>query len=328
MKKEEITRLFSGRVRRALEKLELDFGRVHEIRLRTGAPLQLVCQKGEYFPDEEGRARREPGQGIQVSERDLKETMDYIGNYSLYAYEDEIRQGFLTVQGGHRVGIAGKTVIENGRVKGISHISCINLRISHSVEGCANLVMPYLWEGREFCHTLIISAPRCGKTTLLRDVIRQISDGSERYPGITVGVVDERSEIAGSYLGVAQNHVGIRTDVLDGCPKAEGMMMLIRSMSPDVVAVDEIGTQADLYALESVLNCGCKVLATVHGNSMEDVRKKPLLGDLVDRHVFERYILLSGKEKPGTVQAIFDGRGTSLYQKGVGACCVSSRCVS
>lgn len=127
---------------------------------------------------------------------------------------------------------------------------------------------------------------------------------------------------------MAQNRLGIRTDVLDGCPKAEGMMMLIRSMSPDVVAVDEIGTAEDLHALESVLNCGCRVLATVHGNSMEDVRQKPLLGDLVERHVFQRYILLSGKETPGVVQAIFDSRGTRLYQKGVGACCASVRCVS
>ena len=225
--------------------------------------------------------------------------MEYIGNYSLYAYEDEIRQGYLTIQGGHRVGIAGKAVIEDGKVRGISPISCINLRISHSVEGCADPVMPYLWEKEEFCHTLIVSAPRCGKTTLLRDVIRQISDGAGGRRGLTVGVVDERSEIAGACRGVAQNRMGIRTDVLDGCPKAEGMMMLIRSMSPEVVAVDEIGTAEDLRALESVLNCGCRILATVHGNSMEDVRQKPLLGDLVERHVFQRYILLSGKETPG-----------------------------
>ena len=183
MRKEEIIRLFSGRVRLILERLDLDFGKVHEIRMRTGAPLQLICQKGEYFPDEHGRARRDPAQGVRMTERDLRETMEYIGNYSLYAYEEEIRQGFLTVQGGHRVGIAGKTVMEDGKVKGISHISCINLRISHSVEGCADLVMPYLRREGEFCHTLIISAPRCGKTTLLRDVIRQLSDGNARYQG-------------------------------------------------------------------------------------------------------------------------------------------------
>ena len=194
MKKEELIRLFSGRVRRILEAVNLDFGQIHEIRLRTGAPLQMICRGREIFPDERGRASRAES-GVVMTERDLRETMEYIGNYSLYAYEDEIRQGYLTIQGGHRVGIAGKTVIENGRVKGISPISCINLRISHSVEGCADPVMPYLWEEGGFCHTLIVSAPRCGKTTLLRDVIRQISDGCRGHGGLTVGVVDERSEI-------------------------------------------------------------------------------------------------------------------------------------
>ena len=261
MKKEELIRLFSGRVRRILEEMDLDFSDIHEIRLRAGAPLQMICRGREFFPDEGGRASRAGG-GVYMTERDLRETMEYIGNYSLYAYEDEIRQGYLTIQGGHRVGIAGKTVMEDGKIKGISHISCINLRIAHSVEGCADPVMPYLWEKGEFCHTLIVSAPRCGKTTLLRDVIRQISDGDSRHKGLTVGVVDERSEIAGACRGVAQNRLGIRTDVLDGCPKAEGMMMLIRSMSPDVVAVDEIGTAEDLHALESVLNCGCRARYT------------------------------------------------------------------
>ena len=218
MKKEELIRLFSGRVRRILEEMDLDFSEIHEIRLRAGAPLQMICRGREFFPDEGGRASRAGG-GVYMTERDLRETMEYIGNYSLYAYEDEIRQGYLTIQGGHRVGIAGKTVMEDGKIKGISHISCINLRIAHSVEGCADPVMPYLWEKGEFCHTLIVSAPRCGKTTLLRDVIRQISDGDSRHKGLTVGVVDERSEIAGACRGVAQNRLGIRTDVLDACPR-------------------------------------------------------------------------------------------------------------
>lgn len=312
MKKEELIRLFSGRVRRILERVDLDFSQVHEIRMRTGAPLQMICRGKEFFPDERGRASRAE-KGAFITERDLRETMEYIGNYSLYAYEDEIRQGYLTIQGGHRVGIAGKAVIEDGKVRGISPISCINLRISHSVEGCADPVMPYLWEKEEFCHTLIVSAPRCGKTTLLRDVIRQISDGAGGRRGLTVGVVDERSEIAGACRGVAQNRMGIRTDVLDGCPKAEGMMMLVRSMAPDIVAVDEIGDYRDSRAIETVFHCGCRLLATVHGSSMEDILKKPLLQRLVQYRCFERYIVLDQEKEAGHVRDIFDERGTRLY---------------
>ena len=212
--------------------------------------------------------------------------MEYIAGYSLYAYEDELRQGFLTIQGGHRVGVAGKILMEEGKVRSIRYISFLNIRLAHQVEGCADKVMPFIVENGEVCHTLIISPPCCGKTTLLRDVIRQISNGNAWCEGKNVGVVDERSEIGGAYQGVPQNDLGIRTDLLDCCPKAEGMMMLIRSMSPEVVAV---------------------------GSSVEDIEKKPLLQKMVKEHVFDRYIILSGKKKIGSVWGIFDGRGTRLY---------------
>lgn len=320
MKKSEITRMFATPVRKILEQFDGDFGRVYEIRLRTGAPLQIIYEGHDYFLKPSGGETFLARNAYEVTAQDVCETMEYIGNYSLYAYEDELRQGFLTVQGGHRVGIAGQVILEDGKVKGVSPITCVNVRLSHQILGCADGLFPYLWEDGEFCHTLIVSAPRCGKTTLLRDIVRQLSDGNERFPGMTVGVVDERSEIAGCYQGVPQNDVGIRTDVLDGCPKAEGMMMLIRSMSPEVVAVDEIGTAEDIKALESVLNCGCKLLATVHGNTIDDVRQKPLLSSMVDSHIFERYVLLSNRLRAGTVQAVYDGRGTCLFERERFAC--------
>ena len=161
----------------------------------------------------------------------------------------------------------------------------------------------------------IMGPSGCGKTTLLRDIIRQLSNGWENTPGLTVGVVDERSEIAGCYLGVAQNDVGIRTDVLDCCPKAEGMMMLIRSMSPEVVAVDELGDYEDIHAIESVIHCGCKLFATVHGSSIDDMKRKPLMQRLMQEKVFERYIILQNKDRAGQVKAIFDERGTCLYDQ-------------
>ena len=177
-------------------------------------------------------------------------------------------------------------------------------------------VMPYLYEKGEFLHTLILSPPRSGKTTLLRDMIRQISDGTGFNGGLTVGVVDERSEIGACYQGEPQNELGIRTDILDCCPKALGMMMMIRTMSPQVIAVDEIGSREDLAAMEYVMNCGCKLIATVHGNSIDDIRQKPVLRRLVQERWFERYVLLSGRGKPGNVEEIYDARGTRLYPSG------------
>ena len=297
-------KIFSLPVRRILQKADLNFGELQEIRMRINSPLMIRQRGKEYKLTEEGKLLRCNGneqyekENIHYVDRcELMETMEYIAGYSLYAYEDELRQGFLTIQGGHRVGVAGKILMEEGKVRSIRYISFLNIRLAHQVEGCADKVMPFIVENGEVCHTLIISPPCCGKTTLLRDVIRQISNGNAWCEGKNVGVVDERSEIGGAYQGVPQNDLGIRTDLLDCCPKAEGMMMLIRSMSPEVVAVDEIGDYGDIKAIESVLNCGCRLIATVHGSSVEDIEKKPLLQKMVKEHVFDRYIILSGKKK-------------------------------
>ena len=212
------------------------------------------------------------------------------------------------------MGIAGKTILDDGGIRSMKYISFINIRLSHQIRGCADPVMPYLYENGQVLHTLIISPPRCGKTTLLRDIVRQLSNGSCRQPGVTVGVVDERSEIGACCQGVPQNELGIRTDVLDCCPKARGMMMLIRTMSPAVVAVDEIGSREDLEAMEYVMNCGCKLVATVHGASVEDIKQKPVLRRLVQERMFERYIVMDSRGGVGHVSQIYDSRGSQLYR--------------
>lgn len=311
--KDEFIKIFSMNIRNILQKTKIDLKELQEIRLRAGKPLLVMAGGREYFVTAGGSLTEEEQRGWRVPKREIAETMEYIANYSLYAYEDEVRQGFLTISGGHRVGIAGKAVTDGGRIRSIRHISFLNVRVSHEVKGCADAVMPYLAKEGEICHTLILSPPGCGKTTLLRDMIRQISNGGSYCRGQTVGVVDERSEIGGAYLGVPQNDLGIRTDLLDCCPKAEGMMLLIRSMAPRVLAVDEIGGAEDISAIEAAVNCGCRILATVHGSSMEDIRRKPMLGRLMEQEVFERYIILHNLGGAGTVRRIVGKEGKILY---------------
>ena len=313
MTEQDITKLFPAQIRKALGQALFDRNKIYEIRLRVNAPLIVIYQGKEYFLTLEGELTREEAKAYHVQTEDLKEMLEYISGYSLYAFEEEIRQGFLTIVGGHRVGIAGKTILDGNKIKSLKYISYINLRLAHQIKGCASPILPYIIKNRQICHTLIISPPRCGKTTLLRDLIRQVSNGNRYMPGVSVGVVDERSEIAGSYQGIPQNDLGIRTDVLDCCPKAEGMMMLIRSMSPEVVAVDELGDYEDIHAIESVIHCGCKLFATVHGSSIEDIKRKPLLQRLMQEKVFERYIVLYKKDCAGQIKAIYDERGTGLY---------------
>ncbi len=285
---------------------------LQEIRLRTQKPLILVYNGKEVFVE---RARGEP---YIVTKEELREMVDYISNYSLYAYEQEMKQGFITVEGGHRIGVAGQVIIEAGRVKNVKHVSSVNVRMSHEVIGCADKVFPYITRQKELCHTLVISPPRCGKTTLLRDMIRQISDGNRYLKGKSVGVVDERSEIGGCYMGVAQNELGIRTDILDCCPKAEGMIMLIRSMGPEVIAVDEIGTEEDVHAVEYAMHCGCKMVATAHGRSLEELKRKPAFDRLVKEKRFERYILLGNETRTGEIFGIYDHKTACLFHENTG----------
>ncbi len=281
------------------EKLNIDF--LQEIRCRAEKPLLLIYKGQEYIPKIK----------YTVTKEDIRRILEYISHYSLYAYEHDMKQGFITIEGGHRVGMTGQVIIENGQVKNIRHISSLNIRISHEILGCADVVLPYIIDENSLYHTMIISPPRCGKTTLLRDLIRQISDGDYYRKGKTVGVVDERSEIGGCYKGIPQNQLGIRTDILDNCPKAEGMLMLIRSMGPEVIAVDEIGTAEDVHAVDYAMHCGCKMIATVHAKTLDELKNKPLLGRFMTEKRFERYILLG---RGGTVQSIYNERGDTIYQ--------------
>lgn len=308
MEAAEIHTLFAGRLRSLFQRVPFDKRQIYEIHVRIGRPLFLVGEQGEEVLQEPGM------QPYSVTKEDLRETLDYMAGYSIYAYEDEMRQGFLSMRGGHRVGIAGKVILEGGRIRAMKSVSSINVRLAHERKGCADDVMPYVQSERGVAHTLLVSPPGCGKTTLLRDIIRQLSDGREEYPGITVGVVDERSELAGCYEGVPQNDVGARTDVLDGCPKAEGMQMLLRAMAPDVIAADELGKEEDFRAVEAVIHCGCRLIATAHGNSLEELWRQPFFQRLMEMQVFERYIFLGRRGRAGRIEGIYDGLGMPLLE--------------
>ena len=310
MRAEEILMLFPEGSRDRWREVAKMARRLQEIRLRACLPLSILVDNREYFVDRQGQIVDIPGEAARPLPEELENLLGHLCKYSIYAFADEIRQGFLTVQGGHRVGLAGQVILDGeGRIKNMKYIRYLNIRIAHQIRGAADALMPCLYEDGQVMSTLLISPPGGGKTTMLRDIIRQVSDGTVYGRGINVSVVDERSEIAGSYLGVSQNDVGIRTDVLDGCPKVEGMMRLIRSMAPRVLAVDEVGSLADAQALQMAGGCGCKLLATIHGGSMEEVRRKDYMRYIMEQGLFERYVMLDRRQGAWRSVEIYDGEG-------------------
>ncbi len=297
----EILQFVSVRIRECLKNdVRLNrccrMDRISEIRLRVNRPVIIMFGKKELVCTE-----------AIVSMDDIRQSLQFISDYSLYAHEKDVGNGFITLKGGHRAGVTGQAIVNDGKIINQKNIGFINIRVAYEVKGCANPVMPFMLETGQLEHTLIISPPACGKTTLLRDVIRQLSDGvcvsvskgiyiSETNGGnkhiYKVGLVDERSEIAACYEGIPQNDIGQRTDVADQADKATGMMMLLRSMSPDVIAVDELAGENDAKAVRYLFGCGCKVIATVHGSDYEHVKNQPYIGELIGEYGFKRIVTL------------------------------------
>ncbi|WP_410768249.1 stage III sporulation protein AA [Fontibacillus sp. BL9] len=315
--------VFPDNLRALLAKLPPTiFAGLEEVRIREGRPLEVNAGGRYYFLTPDGGMTREPGAAFIPGKQDSNRLLDLITNHSLYTMEEELRKGFITIAGGHRIGLAGRTVLSGGRVEHLRDISGFNIRIAREIRGIADPILPHLldFKHQSVFHTLILSPPQQGKTTLVRDLARQISSGSwghpeARWPGLKVAVIDERSEIAGSKRGVPSFDVGPRTDVMDGCPKAEGIMMMIRSMSPDVLIVDEIGRPEDAEALAEALHAGVRVIATAHGSSVEDMPSRPALSKLFESSFFQMFAVVRRTER-GMAFRLWDGKRRRVQDQG------------
>ena len=295
---EEVMGIFPNKIGNLLMERFLN-EQIYEIRIKIEKPILIYSKCGEsiinYIP----------------SKDEMKSMIQKISSYSLYAYEEDIRQGFITLKGGHRIGIAGECVMEKGEVKTIRNISSLNIRICREIIGCSDKIIKFIVSENRIYNTIIISPPKCGKTTILRDTARNISNGipSRNIKGRKVVVIDERSEIGACHFGIPQSDLGIRTDVLDNCLKKEGLIMAIRSLSPEVLICDEIGTKADIDALLMAFNSGVNIITTIHGFSVDDLYKRKVFGDLLNNEILERAIILSNNNGVGTVEKVFSLKG-------------------
>lgn len=296
MRTKDLIKLLPVTMTKEIETSDINFKTIQEIRLKIEKPIIIEDNLGEHMLS------------YSVTRDDMKVITQRISNYSIYAFEEELKQGYITIEGGHRIGISGDCVIKDGSVKTIKNIYSLNMRISREIIGCGLKYIPYIISKGKILNTIIISPPKCGKTTILRDLARIISNGDRNLNlnGKKVSIIDERSEIAGCYKGVPQLDVGLRTDIYDNCIKSEGIIMAIRALSPEVVICDEIGRSGDIESLVQALNSGVNVITTIHGFSLQDLFNRPVFKELIDNNVFKRALILSNRIGVGTIESIWN----------------------
>ncbi len=273
----------------ALEKA----GPLREIRIRADQAASLKTEGGfertSYVPN-----------GEQVTEM-----AEALCEHALYARAEEMRQGFVTLKGGHRMGLCGRVLTQGSQVRALRDIASLCIRIAGEYPGSADEVMKHLYPKGTLQSVLIIGSPGAGKTTLLRDICRQLSDGGSGREQVSACMIDERGELAACVHGVPQLNVGRNTDVLDGCPKSVGMQWLLRSMAPGCMVTDELGGEEDALAVLEAVRCGVPVMTSVHGQSLNQAMERPALRALMQEKVFGLYVLLD-RSVPGRITAFHD----------------------
>ncbi len=269
--------------------LEHNIQKLEEIRIRANKPVILKLGQVEIVLN------------YTITTNEIIGILQNICNNSIYTYQNQICNGFITLPGGNRVGIAGNVVIKDGQVSNISYIYSLNFRISHQINGASDNILKYVLdtENNTIFNTLIVSPPGAGKTTIIRDLAKRISNGINEinFRGLDVSIIDERGEIAAMTKGIIFNDVGIRTDVLDNVPKSIGIRMAVRSMAPKVIIADEIGNKDDVNIINYAICSGVKCIFTAHGSDMEDLLKNNEINKIINLQLFSKIIFLDEKQK-------------------------------
>lgn len=285
---DEILRYFPNKIYQIFFNLFQENNKIidelQEIRMRTDRPIILRLREKDFILQ------------YNIPQSEILQIVERLCENSIYAYKNQICEGFITVKGGHRVGLTGSCVIENGKIVNVKYISSLNFRIAREVLNCSTRVLREIIdiENKSIYNTIIVAPPGRGKTTILRDVIRRLSNGIDEinFKGKTCGVVDERGEIAAMYKGVPQNDVGIRTDIIENVTKNQGIHMLVRTMAPEIIACDEIGSSDDVEAIHYALYSGVKGIFTMHGKNIEDIKNNRQIYELIENTEIQKVVFL------------------------------------